>query len=165
MTDGLGIATFFQGFNGSYDATNLPAMRPLSFCKQLFVWLVSPFLILQTLGSVMLMKRDSNALKKDNTPLSGKKTLGYILDLNLPAIKDYCKSKGCTVNDYCSSLLSVSLYKYFEREERRAIDAGDKAYKMPKSINCAVPFSLRQPFKTIQDVKMVNDFGSILIAL
>lgn len=29
----------------------------------------------------------------------------------------------------------------------------------------AVPFSLRQPFKKISDVKMCNDFGSLLIRL
>lgn len=174
MTDGLGIATFFQGFNGSYDATNLPAMRPLSFCKQIFVYLVSPLLILQTLPSVAMMKRDSNALKKDNEPLSGRKTLGYALDLNFSQVKIYCKENKVTINDYCSSLLSTSLYEYFANEEQKAIQERDekvdfphykKVYKIPQTVNVAVPFSLRQPFKTIKDVKMTNDFGSLLIAL
>jgi len=111
------------------------------------------------------MRRDSNALKKDNTPLSGKKTFGYNFDLNLQGMKDYCKAKNCTINDYCSALLSVSLYEYFELEEKRAIAAKEKAYKMPPSINCAVPFSLRQPFATLKDIKMVNDFGSLLVPL
>lgn len=113
----------------------------------------------------MLMKRDSNALKKDNTKLSGKKTVGFHYDLNLTAIKDYCKKKSCTINDYCSTLLSVSLYEYFENEEKRAIQAREKVYKIPTTLNVAVPFSLRQPFKTLTDVKMKNDFGSILINL
>jgi len=30
-------------------------------------------------------------------------------------------------------------------------------------MHLAVPFSLRQPFKTVKDVRMGNDFGSILI--
>ena len=36
---------------------------------------------------------------------------------------------------------------------------------MPKNIKMAVPFSLRQPFKSLAEVKMINNFGSILIHL
>ena len=47
FTDGLGIATFFQMFTDEYDPKNLPAMKPLGFCKQLFTFLISPLLILK----------------------------------------------------------------------------------------------------------------------
>ena len=56
MTDGLGIATFFQGFNSVYDHRNLPAMKPLGFCKQIFVWLMSPFLVIGVLGKMAMVK-------------------------------------------------------------------------------------------------------------
>ena len=116
------------------------------------------------LTQVGLAKKDLNAMK---TPanLSGEKTMGTILDLDLPAMKDYCKANKCTINDYCSSILSVSLYEYFEQEELKANQKGLTAYSIPKYIHMAVPFSLRQPFKRLRDVKLNNDFGSILIDL
>jgi len=42
-------------------------------------------------------------------------------------------------------------------------DAGEVAVPCPRSLHIAVPFSFRQPFKNIKDVKMHNDFGSILV--
>lgn len=42
-------------------------------------------------------------------------------------------------------------------------DAGEVVVPCPKSMHVVVPFSFRQPFKSIKDVKMHNDFGSILV--
>ena len=52
--DGLGIATFFQMFTDEYDPKNLPAMKPLGFCKQLFVFLISPLLTLSAVLPTMI---------------------------------------------------------------------------------------------------------------
>lgn len=118
MSDGLGIATFLQGFNDVYDHTALPAMRPLGFCKQLFIWIICPLLVIFTLISTTLAKRDRNLIRKDCEP-SGKKVLAVINDLDLPGIKKYNKKIGATVNDYCLSLLSVSLHEYFTDELKK----------------------------------------------
>ena len=118
MSDGLGMATFFQAFNDEYKHENLPAMRPISFPKQLLVWLISPFITLQIMASVMLSKKGNDVLK-NGKPLTGVKTLGFSWDIHLPMMKKICKQKGCTLNDYCSSILSVSLFEWFSRQEQR----------------------------------------------
>ena len=87
-------------------------MKPLSWGKQIFVWLMTSFLILGTLGSMLLVTKEINAINRDE-PISGKKTLGYIKDIHMNKMKKFCKDKNCTVNDYCSSVLSIALHEYF----------------------------------------------------
>ena len=109
---------------------------------------------------MQFMKKDINSIKKGGH-ISGKKTFGCIMDLNLSKMKEYCKKQGCTVNDYCASLMSVSLREYLHNEEQAQIQNGDTVYPVPDSVRFAIPFSLRQPFKSLSDVKMCNDFGSL----
>ena len=52
MSDGLGIATFFQCFNGNYDSSALPAMKQIPLWKRAFVFLISPFLMMWTMLSL-----------------------------------------------------------------------------------------------------------------
>lgn len=77
MSDGQGIATLFQAFNSSYDSSNLPRMKPLSLCKKIFVYAVSPILILQTLFKIQFEGIDYNAMKH-KAKLSGEKVGGYV---------------------------------------------------------------------------------------
>merc|ERR1712127_729757 len=151
-------------FTDVYDPANLPAMKPLGFCKQLFVFIISPILILSVILPTMIQKVDYNAMNRGTT-MSGEKTGGFSYDLSLEQIKKYCKTQRCTINDYASSVLSCALYAYFVDEEQRMTDAGEVAVPCPRSLHVAVPFSFRQPFKNIKDVKMHNDFGSILVDL
>lgn len=52
MSDGLGIATLFQCYNGNYDSTALPSMRPIPFCKRFIIGLISPLLVIWTVLSI-----------------------------------------------------------------------------------------------------------------
>jgi hypothetical protein len=72
----------------------------------------------------MIQKVDHNAMNCGKA-MSGVKTGGFSYDLNLDLIKKYCKSKKCTINDYCSSILSCALYAYFVGEEQRMSDQGE----------------------------------------
>jgi hypothetical protein len=148
MTDGLGIATLFQCFNGKYDSSALPAMKPISFVKQLFLTIISPFLVLWFMLSMQFMSKEVNSFKKGH-PISGKKAFGVVMDLQLTKMKTYCKKVGCTINDYCASLLAISMREYLENEEQRQIKSGEEAFAVPKSIRLAIPFSLRQPFNQL----------------
>lgn len=120
--------------------------------------------MLSVILPTMIQKVDYNAMNRGTT-MSGEKTGGFSYDLSLEQIKKYCKAKRCTINDYASSVLSCALYAYFVDEEQRMTDAGEVAVPCPRSLHVAVPFSFRQPFKNIKDVKMHNDFGSILVDL
>ena len=57
------------------------------------------------------------------------------------------------------------MYHYLSGEEQRMKDEGQIIIPCPKAVRVAVPFSFRQPFKRVQDIKMHNDFGSILVEL
>lgn len=148
LSDGLGFVTFLQSLNDVYRHEDLPAMKPLSFLKEMLINLISPFLILRTFAINLTMSADTNFIKKDGEA-SGKKTLGVIPDLHLPELKKYTKENKCTINDYSVALLSVSLHEYFKLEEKRAVETGAKVYAMPKTLNMSLPFSLRQPFKSL----------------
>lgn len=96
--------------------------------------------------------------------MSGEKTCGLSTELPLADIKAFCKRNKCTVNDYCSALLGSSLYKYFGEEKERMIKENHKEpIDIPRAVHIAIPFSLRQPFKKVSDVRLSNNFGSILV--
>jgi NRPS condensation-like uncharacterized protein len=164
LSDGLGFTTFLQSLNDNYNPADLPAMRPISPIKMYFLYFISPLLILWVLAANLTLGKDSNAIKKDGV-CSGKKILWPQTDMKLPKMKIFCKESKCTINDYCTALLSISLHEYFKNEEIRAEQAGEKVYKMPKELKMSVPFSLRQPFKSLKDVKMVNDFGGLNVKM
>lgn len=117
-------------------------MRPLSFLKQHFLYLISPYLVLKTLLISAIQSRDRNPLRKDCEP-SGKKVLAVIPDMNLAAIKKYKAKLGCTINDYCVGLLSVSLHEYFTNEKNKPGRENLKIYDMPDHVTLGVPFSMR----------------------
>ena len=80
-------------------------------------------------------------------------------------MKEYCKKHSCTINDYTTCLLSCAMHSYLTQEQQRMKDDGELIIPCPKSIRVAVPFSFRQPFKRVKDIKMNNDFGSMLVEL
>lgn len=164
MSDGLGIATLFQCYNGNYDSSALPAMKAIPFLKRFFIGLISPLLVIWTLLSIQLLPSENNALNRDE-PITGKKTFGYLPDLDLARMKAYCKNNGCTINDYCAAMFSWSLQDYFTRVAERQRQEKSKVYEVPKTVRMALPFSFRQPFKTLADVQMRNDFGCLLLDL
>jgi hypothetical protein len=48
-------------------------------------------------------------------------------------------------------------------EKHKVVDG--KKYEIPDYIDLGMPVSLRQPFKKIEDVRMINDFVSIPIKM
>lgn len=165
FTDGLGIACLFASIGQEYDSTTLPGMKPVPWIKRFFIFLMSPFLVLYVLLKVQLTPDDNNSMK-NSEPKTGRKTGAYSKDLDLPAMKKYCKANGITINDYTTSLLSISLREYFNKEKERTNALGlSKVYEVPDAINVGLPFSMRQPVKLLKDLKMVNDFSSVPIRL
>ena len=57
------------------------------------------------------------------------------------------------------ALLSNTLFEYFDNHKSE--DGG----RIPSTINIGMPFSLRQPSKNLQDVKLVNDFITIPVTI
>lgn len=102
-------------------------------------------------------------MKKDEG-MSGKKVFGYT-DLDLASMKSIVKQKKISINDYTCALFSWTMYEYLKQEADRAKQQKKPIYEVPKTIRMAIPFSFRQPFKELKDVKFKNDFGSILMDL
>lgn len=150
------MSTLFHVVNDKYDPDNFMKLKKYNCFVWLLVYLFSPLLLLWINIVIMLLPDEKNNLK--TMPISGKKKMGYIYDMNLPEIKAYCKRNMCTVNDYCAALISVSLREFFELEATRVPN-----YHIPNSVRLALPFSFRQPFKKISEIKMINDFGCLLV--
>jgi len=111
MTDGMGVATLLQVFNGSYDASQLPNFKAPPLWKTMFVYLISPLLVLYTLPIILFQSKNQNDMKKE-TPMNGNKTLGIIKDMGLLEMKAYCKKIGCTINDYLGAVFNISIHEY-----------------------------------------------------
>lgn len=120
------------------------------------IYLFSPLMILWINIVIILLPDEKNPLKVE--PISGKKGCGFIYDLNLPKIKEHCKKNKCTINDYCAALICQTFDEYFKKEA-----ATKKDYQIPDRVRLALPFSFRAPFKKLSDVRMVNDFGALLV--
>lgn len=91
-------------------------MKPISFFKRFFIFLISPILGLYTGIVLNCMSKERNALMKDQ-PISGNKTYGYVRDLDVARMKKYCKKNKVTINDYCAAIFSWTLSEYLKREE------------------------------------------------
>jgi NRPS condensation-like uncharacterized protein len=151
MCDGLGLATLFQSFNDVYESSTLPRMKEISFCKEFMVLCISPFLMLWVFFKVQLMGADNNSIHNDEK-LSGSKALGRVENMNVSRMKDFCRSKKVTINDYCATLFSMTMHEYLQNEEAKAIQNGSKVYKTPETVRIAIPFSFRQPYKNLSDI-------------
>lgn len=71
--------------------------------------------------------------------MTGKKHGAFTTDLDVVAMKTFCKANSCTVNDYTTALISNTLYEYFDKN--RVVDGVE--YPIPDFISIGMPFSLR----------------------
>jgi len=70
-------------------------------------------------------------------------------------MKDLCREVGCTLNDYTSTLLSITLYEYMERRSNQ--------YEIPETINISSAFSMRAPVEKTKDIEMTNQSTGVLV--
>lgn len=151
FTDGIGYSTFFLALSGEFDASALPAFKPLGFFKQLIIYMLMPLLLLKATWNILSISAPYNAIKKD-MKFTGKKNGAFTNDINVDEIKALCKAKGCTINDYMMATISTVMYEYFDNRK------ADWKGVIPDSISIAMPFSLRPPAASLKDIKMVNNF-------
>ena len=111
MADGLALSSVLLGISDEYDAKALPSLKPLGCFKHAIILLLSPFFVLHTLISVQCKKIDRNSITNDH-PRTGIKRGGFTRDLSLKQIKEFCKKKGCTINDYIAAMTCVTLHDY-----------------------------------------------------
>jgi len=146
--------------SGDYDSDNLPSLKPLPWFMKLAIFILNPLLVSRTNCEVLGLRRNHNSIKK-NIPLSGKKVASFTEDLDLAEIKVFCKSKKCSINDYCGALLSNTFYEYFEKHQ----DEDGIKYKIPNEIDTLMPYSFRQPVKKLEEIRLKNDFAAAGIKL
>ena len=158
MSDGLGFSTFFMCLSGEFDPKQLPGVKPLGFIKNVIITILTPFLAARATLELLLAFRTPTSLNSDQR-ITGIKRGAYTEDLVLDDIKNFTKSKGATVNDYLCALLSNTLYEYCDNHKE------EKFGGIPKTINMGMPYSLREPPKSIKDVRLVNDFITVPIEL
>ena len=59
----------------------------------------------------MLMPVENNIINP-NIKLNGKKRAAFEMNLQLKKLKAACKKHGCTVNDYITTVLSMTIHEY-----------------------------------------------------
>jgi NRPS condensation-like uncharacterized protein len=158
FSDGLGLASLFLGLTDNYDPKYLTSMKPLPFLKKVLLFIISPYLVIAT-GSTALMAKEDRNILQNSAPISGQRSAGFNLGLSLERIKQYCHSRGCSINDFCSAVLCVVLHDYLKSNP--IYDEKGRELPMEKYINVGLPFSIRQPQKNIRDFKLCNDFASV----
>ena len=116
------------------------------------MWLLLPFLTIKSGLEYLLTFKNFNAINR-NEPITGIKHGAFTTDLDIQAVKDLCKEKECTVNDYTTALLSTTLFEYFDRHK----DTEGRTFRIPNYVSLGVPFSLRQPIEKLEEAKIVNE--------
>jgi len=158
LSDGLGFSTLFMCLSGEFDPKQLPGVKPISFVQNIIITLLTPLLVIRATVELLISFRTPNSINDDKR-ITGIKKGAFTEDLILDDMKAYCKSKNVTVNDYLCSVLSNTLYQYFDNHKK------EKFGGIPDYVNMGMPYSLRQPPKSIKDVKLVNDFITVPIEL
>jgi len=69
------------------------------------------------------------------------------------------------MNNYTGALLSCALHEYFTNNTNSSFEGDTKVYKVPKTINVAMPFSIRDKPKSVDGIKMVNDFAPVYVTM
>ena len=62
--------------------------------------------------------------------MTGKKNGAFTRDIDIFKLKQFSKDNNCTVNDTFTTILSCSLFNYFEKHQHVNPDARDG--KIPK---------------------------------
>lgn len=132
----MGFSGFAMAMSDGYDHTALPAIKPLSLCKKLMIFLLSPYLVIRGNLDVARKHNNINLIKKDK-PLTGNKKGAFSQDFDLASIKQFCKKNSCSIHDYMGAVLGTSLYEYFDNHK----DQTDG--QIPNNIDTLVPFSFR----------------------
>jgi hypothetical protein len=163
LADVLGFSFMFLALSDIWDKDALPALKPMGFLKTTIMYMLLPFLLLKSGLKILMQFKDSNCIKKP-LEMTGRKHGAYTEDIDLLAVKALAKANGATINDFMTALLSNTLYKYFvdhKDDKFEGVKTGPNGFEIPKRINIGMPYSLRQPVKNLEDLKLNNDFAAL----
>ena len=118
MSDGVGFGALMLAISGAYTASALPGVKSTNILFRMLMHLLFPFLVAYALYTGSKDKNDYNSIRK-SLPLTGRKQAAFSKDIDMPAIKAWCKKNSCTVNDYSCAILSSTMYEYFERYQEQ----------------------------------------------
>ena len=88
-------------------------LKPMHWSKKLLIYLATPYTVLKETYLLLNLKPDNNAIC-NGKKFNGKKK-GAFRYLNFKALKDASKKHGSTINDFLTSLITVSLHDYLHR--------------------------------------------------
>ena len=157
--DGLALCSIFLAMSNEFDSKNLPSLKPLTLCRKFLLWISSPYLTLATMVRALFLTRENNNILQNKLPKSGIRTGGVSHDLDITAMKKFCQTRGCSINDYCAAVLSLVMHEYLTLNP--IDDKSARLLPQDEYINVGLPFSLRQPKKKLKDLKIGNEFASV----
>lgn len=116
FADGLGLSTFMLYVFGEFSASDIPGLKPLPWWKRLVIIVAAPMLLTVASFKILFTCRNHNSIKR-NKPMTGRKRGAYTGNLQPLKMKAYCKQRGITINDYCTAVLSNTLFEYFNTHQ------------------------------------------------
>lgn len=156
MADGLAISSICLLMCQNPNVKDLIGFKPLSYFKWAAIYISMPFVILKESMNMLMKKPERNPIKSSKAP-SGKKNGAINMDVDLAKIKKASKHMGYTLNDIFTSILVLTFSEYFKRHKNEG--------PAVQNICISVPFSLREPCKSLEDVEINNNIGLLDIDL
>lgn len=147
MGDGVAIGSMLNAMTPEPKATNIIGLT-LSCLKKLLTVITLPFSLIAATCHILGRPTDVNPIHT-KARQSGIKKGAFNMDLKLHEVKDACKNAGCTINDFITSILSLSCAEYFERYKEMQPTVGD-------NFKVSMPFSLRPPITRYNKYEMNN---------
>ena len=114
--DGLGAMIFMAALTENYSPKLLPSMRPIPLVMQIVLWMILPFAYFVLAYRQLSPPSDENPIHQSTMKMSGVKRGCFSQDYSLEELKRFAKSKGVSVNDALTAVLSTSLKEYFVRK-------------------------------------------------
>jgi len=110
----MSLSAMGMAISDEYDADALPGMRGDTFMFKVIRNLMAPLLILRC-GWKLSGVPHANTVLQNNIPLTGRKKIAFVKNLDLVGMKKFCKSRKCTINDYATSLILTTFYEYTQK--------------------------------------------------
>jgi len=83
----------------------------------MLIYLIQPISAVKMSAILFFNWANHNPIKRRDGEMTGKKHGAFNMNLNLSKIKEASKKHSCTVNDMMSSILSTTVYEYFENHK------------------------------------------------
>eukprot|EP00347_Sterkiella_histriomuscorum_P001921 403370158 len=154
MGDGLSGQFIAMATSDEYDPDNSPHIRDVPEYQQILLYILGflkvPWVLLKNL---MIVGQKNPLINQGH--MSGVKLCEVSKDIIFDQVKQKCKELNVTINDYFTSILSLTVFKYFDQNQFNT-----------DFIYVSIPINIRfyKP-QTVEEIQIYNKFSLEMISL